>query len=359
MVLSNKKIIIFLILLIFLIFLIFFYKSLEDKKNIQITFKLYDNFYISKLKNTNIPSIESASITLHKNKNYLTGGYINTQSINVSARSNLYYIQKNEIEFDGPYQMNIPALNGHCTVSFKEKLYLIGGYQQAHKVHTNDIYIFSENNKVGFLPFTRAPFPPRSFYGCVHFKNGILIFGGITNNNKTLGDVWFSNDMYNWKKLSTNFPQRSMFSYYERDGVVYIKGGGAYDDRLPFNGTSNDSKEILFTKDGIYWTAIPGNIKKTRFEGFAELENYFFSIGGYSSDFPDFLALNLKEMHISKDGETWKKLPEIAQFSARHAPNIYKYKNAIYILGGNDGRIFSDLWKIEKKSKLNMIIFGE
>ena len=75
MVLSNKKKIIFLILLIlliFLIFLIFFYKSLEDKKNIQNTFKLYDNFYISKLKNTNIPAIESASITIHKNKNYLT-----------------------------------------------------------------------------------------------------------------------------------------------------------------------------------------------------------------------------------------------------------------------------------------------
>jgi len=127
----------------------------------------------------------------------------------------------------------------------------------------------------------------------------------------------------------------------------------------PLMGHQMIAKKYYLQKTVYIGQQYRGILKKTRFEGFAELENYFFSIGGYSSDFPDFLALNLKEMHISKDGETWKKLPEIAQFSARHAPNIYKYKNVIYILGGNDGRIFSDLWKIEKKSILNMIIFGE
>ena len=82
-------------------------------------------------------------------------------------------------------------------------------------------------------------------------------------------------------------------------------------------------------------------------------------MGGYSSNFSDSLAKNLKEIHISKDGKSWKKLREIDEFRARHAPLTYKYKNAIYILGGNNGVIFSDLWKIEKKSKLNIIIFGE
>ena len=72
----NKKLI---ILFTFFIFLIF-HTNAQYKKNYKATFKLFDDFYISELKNTNLPPIESASITMHKNKNYLIGGYIPVNS---------------------------------------------------------------------------------------------------------------------------------------------------------------------------------------------------------------------------------------------------------------------------------------
>lgn len=348
----NKKLI---ILFTFFIFLIF-HTNAQYKKNYKATLKLFDDFYISELKNTNLPPIESASMSMHKNKNYLIGGYIPIDS-KKSGRSDVFYVQKNETWFSGPYPMNIKGLNGHCSISFKGNLYLLGGYNDQE--HINDIFIFSENNEVGFLPFSKAPFAPRSFFGCIHFNKGVLIFGGNGNEEKTLGDVWFSTDMLNWKKLTDNFPERGMFSFFERKGVVYVKGGGKYDTKFPFNNTSSDSNEILYTKDGINWKIVKQEIRKTRFEGSAKLGNYLFSVGGYSSDFQNSLAYNLKEIHISRDGLTWKKLLNISQFRARHAPIVYRYKNAIYILGGNDGFIFTDLWKIEKISKTNMIIFGK
>ena len=111
----NKKII---ILLVFVILFIF-HKNSEYKKNYKITLKLFDDFYISKLKNTNLSPVESASITMHKNKNYLIGGYIPVNS-KKSGRSDVFFVQKNETWFNGPYPMNIKGLNGHCSISLKE-----------------------------------------------------------------------------------------------------------------------------------------------------------------------------------------------------------------------------------------------
>ena len=239
-------------------------------------------------------------------------------------------------------------LNGHCSISFKEKLFILGGYNGLEFV--NDIYIYSENNKIGFIPFSKAPFAPRAFFGCVHFNNGILIFGGNGSEEQAWGDVWYTTDMYDWKKLDSNFPRLGMFAFWEKEGVIYVKGGGNYNSKFSFNNTHADSNKILYTKDGVEWTTVEQDFRKTRFEGFSKLGKFLFSIGGYSSDFSDSQAYNLKEIHVSQDGITWKKLKNIKQFRSRHAPIIYKYNDAIYILGGNDGSIFHDLWKIDKKN---------
>ena len=70
----NKKLIFLFIITFTFTFTFVSGKNLQHK--IHFTLKLFDNFYISKLENINLPPIESASITMHRNQNYLTGGYI-------------------------------------------------------------------------------------------------------------------------------------------------------------------------------------------------------------------------------------------------------------------------------------------
>ena len=83
---------------------------------------------------------------------------------------------------------------GFTTVVFKEKMYVLGGYN--NNKYLNSVYT-SADGKVWKLVKTKSPFTPRREHISVVFKNRIWIIGG-EDEGELKNDVWYSEDGVNW-----------------------------------------------------------------------------------------------------------------------------------------------------------------
>jgi len=80
------------------------------------------------------------------------------------------------------------------------------------------------------LATDNARFPGRSGHKCLLFKNKLWIIGGW-NGKKVLGDIWFSNDGIDWKCAlkSAPFPPRAAHSALVYKNKIWVIGGLNFD----------------------------------------------------------------------------------------------------------------------------------
>jgi len=285
-----------------------------------------------------IPAIESAASAVHKFEVFISGGYLPKGK----GRSGQYFKSKDYLHFVGPIPMGISARNGHCMLSVNEELYIIGGYS---KDFSNEIFRM-EGDRFYFQ--SNAPWEPRAFFGCINYEQGVLVFGG-NGYNKAFKDVWYSKDLLTWKLISTEFPKSGMFSTFVNDKVITVVNGGIYNTNFKNNVEIDFAGSIKSYDGGISWKELNElDPPPQRFSGSATIDNTNFIVGGYRCQSGS--CLNIKNIYLSKNQSKFKNF-DLSEFRSRHAPIVYEANSKIYILNGNDGRVFRDFWVIQKIEK--------
>jgi len=117
---------------------------------------------------------------------------------------------------------------GHSAVVFKNKMWIIGGYDG--EKYKNDVW--SSIDGIRWEPVvSKAGFAPRRGHATVIYKGRIWVIGGYGGENKYYNDIWVSEDGVNWKKnicqsdASSCFtPRRGHCACVYRD-KIWILGG--------------------------------------------------------------------------------------------------------------------------------------
>lgn len=194
----------------------------------------------------------------------------------------------------------------HQVTIFSDQIFVIGG--ETREGPTNDIWCSTDG--LNWSQKSTGKFPAREKFACVttyykkarhtkliappqqlrppEMKYTLYVLGGLTTNEKILGDIWASEDGIEWNEITTeaNFGPRFDFS-------------------AIFDGLSN-----------------------------------IFVIGGTGSD-----GLPQNDVWFSHYADSWCKLTDKATFSARSGANSLFYKNEMWLLGGgtdeaNNGNVW-------------------
>lgn len=123
------------------------------------------------------------------------------------------------------------ARNGHSSVVFDNKLWVIGGYDESSK---NDVW-YSTDGLNWTCATDSAEWQPRYGHTSVVFENKIWVIGGFDHTN-LYDDVWYSSDGVNWIRAtdSAGWTARTGHSSVVFDNKIWLLGGS------DANGQRND-----------------------------------------------------------------------------------------------------------------------
>lgn len=268
---------------------------------------------------------------------------------------------------------NLPSpRNGHCAIKYKERIFLIGGYD-GEKLNSD---VYTSLDGVIWEKMNNAAFAPRAFFGCLQFNEKIFVFGGNGKDNSALNDVWYTNDGVTWQMITNSAPwePRGMFAHFVLNGSIYIVGGGEYDNSYAYNVKKNYSS-IYKSKDGVNWEEINNPyFGPRRFMTSVVHSGRAYIIGGFQLDpnlFNDMEngvllgsnkipltvlndyyntgrnCCNLNEIYSTEDGMYWKKEIVPQSFTARHAAGSASFNGKMYIFGGFGKELFNDVWQAD------------
>ena len=147
-------------------------------------------------------------------------------------------------------QSNLPKRVFYSTIVFKNKIWLIGGYDG--KDYFNDVWNSDDGVKWQRV-VEKAMWSPRQSATLVHFKNRVWLFGGgVIDGEKEINpssqkEVWSSEDGINWT-------QEKMITERSGGGTPIV-----FDDKLWFVGANrndgNFGNAVTVSGDGINWQA--------------------------------------------------------------------------------------------------------
>lgn len=290
---------------------------------------------------------------------------------------------------------NFDPRQGHGSVFFKEKFWVIGGFYGIEGIK-NDVWSSSDGEN-WVLENEGAGFSGRSLFAITVFKEKIFILGGI-GNESFLNDVWSSSDGVNWVQETANaaFSPRALTKLIAYKDKIYALGGlehsfeitGSTDDVWSStNGTDwileTDAAaysrrygfEALVFKDKMFvfggslgptheqladvWTSTNG-IDWVEFKSqgtqFSERSHFQSAIykgkiwltGGYSEN--DLEQKNYTDFWSSQDGLHWRKETSDAGYQPRNSPTLVASQDyMLFIAGGNIGNTtkLNDVWKFD------------
>ena len=189
------------------------------------------------------------------------------------------------------------ARYGHAAVSFKDKLFVIGGSDGLFAL--NDVR--SSTNGLQWDRVTNAAaFAPRFGHKVVVFNERMWLYGG-TNGTTRFEDVWSSDDGLTWQRESTFVPylDRLGVSMLVHDGRVWMMGGRYYE---PAFRAYTYQTEIFESSDGVHFTRVDheGHIYSARSHAaFVSAQGKLWVLGGQDR----FSQRN--DVWSSEDGIHW------------------------------------------------------
>lgn len=312
-------------------------------------------------------------VVVFKNKLWLIGGKSNSgYKADVWSSSNGRFWDR-ETDF-APFGRRA----NHKAVVFQDKIFVIGGKSGISNDH-KDTWSFdgmkwqreSDSNPFGAL------------YGMdISFFNGkwILVGGyGIDSSPYSKKDVWQSDDLVIWSKLSedenlANKQHQSLFVLKNKlwitgeEGLLFSENAiewkkvnkpkGSYSARyahrtVSFNGdfwliggaaAKQTSGEIYKSSDGIQWQLVsetaPFGSRKNH--TLTEFKGRLWVIAGDTSN-----GLS-NDVWVSDDGSSWTLVTEEAAFTKREGQMVVATNDAMYLMGGDDDNGYwnlKDVWR--------------
>ncbi|HOV15759.1 MAG TPA: hypothetical protein PK771_15830, partial [Spirochaetota bacterium] len=234
--------------------------------------------------------------------------------------------------------INPSRINFSCAV-FKNKIWVIGGYDQSGVKLLNDVWCSEDGVKWEMIT-NRTTFPKRENASLIVFKDKLWLIGGVSSDGEVLSDVWTSENGYEWVKVSDN---HSINSYYSCPVIVY-------NDKLFYFSYGIG---IFTTVDGLNWEPVSDKddiISKRSFYTVEIFQDTIYVIcGQYKTEDSNIIALS-NEVLTSKDGKEWKVVsPEYDllqkgdiyhRFSIKPVRKNHTsvvFKDRIFIFGGETG----------------------
>lgn len=233
-------------------------------------------------------------------------------------------------------------------VVFDDKMWIVGGdANQGH--YQSDIWNSADGKRWNAVQH-KAPWGPRVLHYTVSFKNRIWVIGGQTlpqfakTEDAFYNDVWCSDDGVNWEIVveEAPFEPRGMISgctvFKNR---IWILGGGTYD--TPTTKARTYYNDVWSSADGKRWKQVCGAAPwaPRQYHGVAVWDNKLWVIAGYNQD----EGGNRNDVWFSKNGKDWHELPK-TPWKERHAPSIFVFDDALWVVTGNN--MEGDVWRLSK-----------
>ena len=197
--------------------------------------------------------------------------------------------------------------------------------------------------------------PKRIFYSTVVFKNKIWLIGGYDGENY-LNDVWTSEDGVQWQRVVAQAPwsPRQGTTLVLFKNRLWLFGGGVIDGEKEINPESRT--EVWSSEDGINWTQ--EKMKTERVGGGTPIvfDDKLWFVGANRNDgnFNNAVA-------VSADGITWQS--HSAPWSVRGGVAVWIFDNKLFMTGGKysytepNGDIkfvySNDVWVMSRKTYTN------
>ena len=236
-------------------------------------------------------------------------------------------------------------------VQFKGAIYALGAMRRNYLGFTiSKVILRTTDGKAWETVAEKSNLPDRIFYGAVVFKDKIWLVGGYDGKDYH-NDVWNSVDGVNWKQVvgKTNWSPRNTSVIVFKNKMLLL-GGGAIDGDQEINPNSGD--EFWVSGDGVNWTQTAANPKKKRGGTPIVFDNKLWFICSNLGIGFDSVVL------FSEDGENFQEMN--APWSPRGGAVVWIWNDKLYMTGGKysftkNGEITfvysSDVWAMEKSIK--------
>lgn len=195
--------------------------------------------------------------------------------------------------------------------------------------------------------------PHRIFYSAVVFKNKIWLLGGYNGKNY-LNDVWNSADGVTWQRVleKASWSPRQGATLVLFKNRLWLFGGGVIDGEKEINPESR--KEVWSSEDGINWSR--EKMKTERAGGGTPIvfDNKLWFVGANRNDGNFDNAVT-----VSEDGLAWQS--HSAPWSPRGGVAVWIFDNKLFMTGGkysyreSNGEIkfvySNDVWTMSKNAE--------
>ncbi len=244
---------------------------------------------------------------------------------------------------DIPFQ----SRDSHGTVVYKNSLWVMGGldgnsvtkgkmveYWKAP--HFSDVWKSNDGSNWELIT-NKAPWGKRRSLPIVVFKDKIWLIGGYQQGVGTKGDIWSTTNGKDWKLVSelASFGAREGHTVTVFNNKLWLIGGVNFDKHITYN-------DIWYSEDGLIWkpavTSAPFSVRYDH--STVVFQNKLWLMGGL--DFGEKIS---HDIWTSSDGHVWELLTDKPNFNERHGHIAEIYKdNLIIISGWSDIEKTNDMW---------------
>lgn len=329
------------------------------------------------------------SIVLHNNQLVLVGG-ISLIDDNIDFRNDVWVSGDvvNWIDQHAKGTANVFSdRSGHQVVVYKNKLWVIGGYDRDTLQAKNDVWS-SFDGLSWKLEIANAAFTPREDHQVVVYKDRLLLIGGQETSlpgSKVKNDIWSSTDGVNWilEKNQAAFMPRSQHQVVVHNNKLWLIGGAVHDGE----NFSENGNDVWSSTDGVSWVQeiVHAAFSGRRLHEVKSFNNKLWLVGGidgllqndvwsstdgihWLKQLPNFDfgasegqklivgneklwlvcgACSSHEVLSSTDGENWVKQASNAPFPSHTQSQGVYFNNKLFIIGGYllpTGQTINDVW---------------
>ncbi len=326
---NTKKKIVFIILILFLSsFFGYYILGANDTRNNSHFTGSLSQWQLG-TEQASFPGRSIHTTTEFKDKLWIIGGWNGRKTFNDIwySEDGIHWEQALE---HAPFQARV----AHTTIVYKGRLWVIGGlyFDKNQDIHDlNDVWSSADG-----LHWTRvtahAPFSARGGHSTVVFKNKIYLIGGIAHGI----DIWSTANGKDWIQSGndTNIQARGGHASVVYKDKIWIIGGMHVDRQNNYYGLN----DAWYSEDGTTWKLSVTNAAFFAGGGgsCAVYDNMMWVIGGYN---------RRGRVFVTENGSIWKNVDMEADFGERIGLNCIPFKGRLWVIGGfNGGEHKNDIW---------------
>jgi hypothetical protein len=256
-----------------------------------------------------------------------------------------------------------PPRDGAGALSFKDRMWLIGGWNPKHayfpNICVNDIWSSSDGvewtlekpNSFGLRAFTvESDWQGRHTAGYAVHDGRVWIVGGDANQGHYQNDVWSTEDGRDWERVSNSVPWAPRALHYTvvHDGYIWVVGG----QTIPQFALESESfyNDAWRSRDGVVWECVSADLpmpQRGMIGGSAVFRDQMWVLGGGTYDTPNIPDRKFySDVWSSFDGASWECHTTFAPWHARQYHEVAVWDNQLWVLEGyhSDSGNRNDVW---------------